>query len=336
MYQLTLYQKAWAVARKNQGASISEIARELNFSRTAIRNAIQRYEETGSFERKPNPGRPKKFTGRDVRALKHHVLNNRRETLSEIMVNIPVNAGINTFRKELKHLNLNSRIARKKPFINDKQRLKRLNFAKEHQHWTLEDWRRVIFTDESSFQTSGCSSIVRVRRRPNEVMLPSCLAPTFQSGRSSFSVWGGISYNRRSPLVFLKEGERKSASFIDQVYDPVLKDFYNSYTNSPILMEDNAPIHTSKLSRNWKENAKFVCLDWPPQSPDLNPIEHVWKKMKAAKQKRLHFVKSKTALKMLVAFEWRKLDVNYINKLIDSMPRRMKAVIKNKGYSIKY
>lgn len=335
MSQLTPVQKAYAVFRKNEGISIAQIARELNFTRTAIRSAIRRFEDTGSYERQTTSGRPKKFNDRDRRLLQRYVLKNRRSSLKEIMANVDVNASINTFRKELQKLNLNSRIARKKPFINERQRRRRLEFAKEHQNWTLEDWRRVIFTDESSFQTSSCSSIVRVRRRPNEVMLPSCLAPTFQSGRSSLSVWGGISYNRRTNLVLLKKGERSSAQFIEQVYEPVLKNFYNS-SSSSILMEDNAPIHTAKVARKWKKDMNIDCLNWPPQSPDLNPIENIWMMMKLARRKRLQFVKNISALEMHVVSEWKSLDVHKINKLIDSMPQRIKDVIKNKGYSINY
>ncbi|KAG2202758.1 hypothetical protein INT47_004782 [Mucor saturninus] len=64
---------------------------------------------------------------------------------------------------------------------------------------------------------------------------------------------GGIGTN----LVLLKKDERSSAQFINQVYEPVLKDFYNG-SSSAILMEDNAPIHTSKV-RKWKKDME--CLD---------------------------------------------------------------------------
>ncbi|KAG2193075.1 hypothetical protein INT47_008900 [Mucor saturninus] len=319
MSQLTPDQKSYAVAKSNQGTSISPIARELNFSRTAIRRAIQRFKQIGSYQRQATSGRPKKFINRDKRVLQRYVMKNRRSTLNKIMANVDVNASINTFRKELRKLYLNSRIARKKPFINEKQRKRRLEFAKQHQNWSLEDWRKVIFTDESSFQTSSCSSVVRVRRRPNEVMLPSCLAPTFQSRRSSLSVWGGIGYNRRTNLVLLKKGERSSAQFINQVYEPFLKDFFNG-SSSAILMEDNALIHTSKVARKWKKDMGIICLDWPPQSPDLNPIENVWMMMKLARRNRLQFVKNISTLQMHVVNEWKKIEVEKINKLIDSMP----------------
>ncbi|KAG2193943.1 hypothetical protein INT47_003513 [Mucor saturninus] len=166
-------------------------------------------------------------------------------------------------------------------------------------------------------------------------MLPSCLAPTFKSGRSSLSIWGGITYNRRSSLVFFNKGQRSSNDFIKQVYEPVLLDFYNS-CSTPVLMEDNAPIHTAKVAREWKDNHQIVRLNWPPQSPDLNPIENLWMILKRAKERRFEYVRNIESLKVLVESEWNLMSIEKINKLIDSMPKRMKDVIRSKGYLIDY
>ncbi|KAG2202757.1 hypothetical protein INT47_004781 [Mucor saturninus] len=106
MAQLTPDQKAYAVAKSNHGTPISQIARELNFSRAAIRRAIQHFKQTGSYQRQATSGRPKKFSNRDKRALQRYVLKNKPSTLKEIMANVDVDAGINTFRKELQKLNL--------------------------------------------------------------------------------------------------------------------------------------------------------------------------------------------------------------------------------------
>jgi len=47
------------------------------------------------------------------------------------------------------------------------------------------------------------------------------------------------------------------------------------------LMQDNAPIHTANIIRNWLDEHSIPLVDWPPYSPVLNPIEHVWAKLKS-------------------------------------------------------
>ncbi|KAI9356120.1 hypothetical protein BD770DRAFT_323464, partial [Pilaira anomala] len=89
-----------------------------------------------------------------------------------------------------------------------------------------------------------------------------------------------------------------------------------------------------KACSNWKKDENMVCSNWKPQSPDLNPIENVWMKMKAIKKRRLHNATRMTALEIIVAYEWENVGVDYINKLIYSIPQQMKAVIRNKGYPI--
>ncbi|CEG76926.1 hypothetical protein RMATCC62417_11752 [Rhizopus microsporus] len=162
-----------------------------------------------------------------------------------------------------------------------------------------------------------------------------CLAPTFKSGRTSIMVWGAIAGGKKSKLVFMKKGMRTSADFINQVYEPVLLDF-NKSLDIPVLMKDGTPIHRVKIAAEWREAKGIKKMSWPAQSPDLNPIENLWSIMKKRVNAVYPYTKSQQVVEVVLESVWREFTPEAINKLIDSMPRRVKDVIEARGGPTKY
>jgi len=109
------------------------------------------------------------------------------------------------------------------------------------------------------------------------------------------------------------------------------------------FMQDNASIHTAKKIKNWFRDEGISLLNWPPYSPDMNPIEHVWKKLKEVIHQRhpelIDMGKSEAdllALSAAIIDAWDAIPQTWLNNLIDSMPRRVEAVRKKKGWHTKY
>jgi DDE superfamily endonuclease len=177
-------------------------------------------------------------------------------------------------------------IACSRLFINKKQAKTRLAFAKKYKWWRTRHWKRVIWSDEAIFET-GKRGRVYVTRRPDEKSCQTCIKSVYRSGHMSVMIWGAIGWDYKSPLVFLeKEESRKgicSTAYLKQVLESVIFPYYDALSDDSkeqfIFTEDGAKIHKGK-ARLPQLNKGIRGFNWPPFSPDLNPIEKVWRWMK--------------------------------------------------------
>jgi transposase len=335
--ELTIEERAEIAMLRSCGKTLKEIATTYNVHFTTVAAIAKKKQITGTVANRPRSGRPTLFKERDQRALKRTLLSNRRAPLAEIKNCMPTQISITTLRKEIHKLDFWNRVAPKKPFLSQKHKADRLRFALAHEHWTVEDWSRVIWTDESSFEIGKNSRQVRVWRRVHEKHDQDCLAPTFKSGRTSVMVWGAFTATSKSNLILMPVGKRTAADFVDLVYDKELETYYFSHRDqaAPILMEDGAPIHRAATSRLWREQRGMEKLQWPAQSPDLNPIENLWMHGKDEVQNKVR-PNNKEEMWQAVKQAWDAVSQERIAKLVRSMPDRIRAVIKAEGGSTRW
>jgi hypothetical protein len=238
-----------------------------------------------------------------------------------------------TIRSRLRASGLLARHAAKKPFISAKNRVARLAFAREHLHWTVLQWKQILWSDESRFQLFRSDGLHYVRRPIGHRFTPRFLQPTVKHGGGSLMVWGCFHGGGLGPLVQIH-------GIMDRFYyRDILNDYMVPYAddNMPLtftFQHDNDPKHSSKLVREWLLENHVRVLLWPAQSPDLNPIEHLWDYV----SRRLSF-KNCTNLQQLFAAAkdiWSNIPSSYIEKLVSSMHQRCRAVISARGYPTSY
>ena len=199
-------------------------------------------------------------------------------------------------------------------------------------NWSLTEWTKVVFSDESRFGLFHSDGRARVWRQAGERHHPDCVTPTVKFGGGSVMVWGCFSWWGVGPLVVVK-GTLDQDGYVDLMSEhlvPYLKQV-DKQSHGVVFQEDNASCHTSKYATWWRQTHNIPRMPWPAQSPDLNPIEHLWDHLDRQVRKRKHLPTSLPELEAALQDEWSKISLSVLRKLISSMPSRRDAVIKAKG-----
>jgi transposase len=219
---------------------------------------------------------------------------------------------------------------------------KRLKFAQETCNI---NWKQVIFSDECSVERGAGKDAVWVFRYPEEQWHPQMIEPRDTAKQISQMIWGGFWYNGRSDIVFIKRDDNAPRGGYSAIsYTNALKEgLVPIYDPGDILLQDNAPVHTASLTQKWLEEHGVWVLDFPPKSPDLNPIEHLWRALKREIIRRhpdLELMGESEAdwqaLREAIKEAWNRIGEELLQSLVDSMPRRLAAVRKAKGWQTRY
>lgn len=126
----------------------------------------------------------------------------------------------------------------------------------------------------------------------------------------------------------------KYRQILDEELLPHAEAVYGEDRGAWTFMQDGAPCHRSATVREWFAQTGVQVMEWPAQSPDLNPIESMWFQIKRAIGRR-NF-ETKQALWEAVAEEWNKVTMEQRIKLVESMPKRCLEVIRANGMATKY
>lgn len=314
-----------------QGYSRRQIAKQLNCSM----KFVDRWRNARQFEDKKRPGGPRKLHGSQVSKVLHLANEGTTNSVRSLSAQIGNKVSKDTVWRTLRRNNLKPFRHQRKPMLTQVQRLNRRLFARKYK--SSRHWHRWLFTDEKIFKSNHLPNIkncVACRKSADEAPI----VPVTR-GYVSLHVWGGIARHGKTPL-FIIEGNLTAQKYVKLLRYNAIPAAFTLFDNCAfIFQQDGAPAHTAKTTMQYLHNcnkvqAYFGRGQWPSSSPDLNPIENAWALIQSRVDEQ--HPRTKQGLLKIVMQEWDSLPIPYLENLFDSMPRRLKAVLENKGGSTKY
>jgi len=287
-------------------------------------------------------GRPPKLTRRARLYCVREMTIGGKETAADVARSLQENLGVSvhvdTVRSALHKEGFGSIVKPKKPNLTPKNVKDRLAWAIAHKDWTQDDWRRVIWSDETKINRFGSDGRKYAWKRDAEPIQPRHVQKTVKHGGGNIKLWSCITYEGVGYVV-------KIDNTLDQhLYKEILKDDlartigdYGIEKQKVIFQHDNDPKHTADSVKEWLSNQEFEVMRWPAQSPDLNPIENMWALLK----QRLYRNYETPPKGMIEHWErigqtWYQITKEECQKVIDTMPDRCQQVIAKNGYWIAY
>lgn len=324
--------RAAVVTLAAEGHGRNEIASMLPCSRPTVTQWTHRWRDERSLQDAERSGRPRCTDDATDEAIADFAEEKKFVTPKQIAAELALPVSDDTVRRRLDEAGLHGRVARAAPMWTPTHIRKRISFAGGYARWTEADWERVIFSDETHVELSPTGQIW-VQRPVGAEYDPQYVIPR-RLHSERVTLWGCFCA-REIGQAEIFVGEFDASKYVDVLQHnllPAARSFFPS--GQWWFQQDNAPQHTSRAAQRWFHNNGVDCIDFPPLSPDLNPIENMWADLKRRVEQRR--ARTMEELEQHLKEEWEATSPTLLASLAHSMPARLAAVRANEGHYAGY
>jgi transposase len=311
------------------GYGYGAISKQLNLNRSTIAKHCEKMDHLSKLPPKEKVYKGK-IKGRDVLKIKKYIIWNPTDSLGDIINGCDLNVSQATLSRYLKRMDMPSKVAKRRIVMTEVNKLKRVQFAKRMLKKSDEWLSTIWFSDETIVKSRPNGEIVFYRCPPGD----EWYEPSNASGGNSVMFWGLISKAAYGPLVEVV-GKNTAQSYIGTLKEYLLPEI-QAAGSLVTFQQDNASIHKTAAVMAFLEETQVNTIDWPPQSPDLSPIENIWNimkmKLKALKPRPRSHAEMRDAMLKI----WSELADNLREHLVGTFRTRLKLCIKAKGELIKF
>ncbi len=291
-----------------------KIGRDLDISPSTVHNIIKRFKESGGISVRKGQGRKPKLN--KPWSPIPHCIKNRHSSISDITTwaqdyfGKPLSS--TTIRSYIHKCQLKLYCAKRKPYVNSVQKRRRLLWARRHLGWTITQWKTctvVRWISISGIFWEEWTPCAPDQRRKGS----SRLLPATSPKPGSVMVWGCVSALGKGNLHFC-DGTINAEKYIEILEHNMLPSRRHLFQGRPcIFQQDNAKPHSAHITKSWLRRKRVRVHDWPACSPDLSPIENVWRILKCKMRQRRP--RTVAHLKTCLQEEWDKITPETLHHL---------------------
>lgn len=303
------------------------LSSKTGLSLSTVNYQLEKLKKTGSLKHRGGNGRPHSITTSMSRSISQQLRYNKNASAIDI-----TNKLQKTFNRSMSSRTVTNWfhehgyrnvLPHQTPMLTERHKEKRMEWCLAHRN---QNWDRVIFSDESSFQLFR-NTIRRWTLRPEKETKP------VPKDRKKIMVWGAFS--GKGTVGFFPFMEiMDSHLYVDILKNNLVESAKYQFGHRWTFQQDNDPKHTSKFTRKWLSDNVPILLEWPANSPDLNPIENLWSIIKRRVEKKNPRNINKLREEMLL--EWESLEVDLLKHLVMSMNFRILECIEKNGDRINF
>ena len=258
------------------GMGYRTIGKQLGEKATTVGAIIRKWKKFKMTVNLPRSGAPCKISPRGASMIMRKVRDQPRTTRQDL-VNDLKRAGTTVSKKTisntLRRHGLKSCSARKVPLLKPAHVQARLKFANDHLDDPEEEWEKVMWSDETKIELFGLNSTRRVWRKKKDEYNPKNTIPTVKHGGGNIILWGCFSAKGTGRLHRI-EGRMDGAMYREILANNLLPSVRAlKMGRGWVFQHDNDPKHTARATKEWLRKKHLKVLEWPSQSPDLNPTE---------------------------------------------------------------
>jgi hypothetical protein len=344
IHEYTEYERGRIIELHAQGKKKVQIAAELNISDTGVGSFLRHWQRTGTISDKPRSGRPKSLAPEEVRkmftGLKRGTVNNAADIMREPTLRGKKKPCKSTILKTLKEADAKVHHQELKPALTSAQRKARVKFAEKWRTRTVDEWKKVVFSDEGAiprFPKGNPGVVILPKGYP---FTPRLQKKTASHGGGEVKLWAAIC--SEGILAWqLYEGDMTASKYRGILKKNLIRRAEDYFEDEEwIFQQDGDPSHTATSTIEYLEtHHNLTLMAWPSSSPDLNIIENLWSYMNGilARQEPARSMKEHTARVVALCEEMTgPTHKDFFQKLYDSLPKRMEEVIARKGYPTHY
>ncbi|KAG3112528.1 hypothetical protein PI124_g2657 [Phytophthora idaei] len=326
--ELTDVEKGAVIGLREAGWTFIAIGKHLGRSATGVGNV---WEARKGRKKAKRPGRPRKGSARTQRQI---ILEAKKTggSSSGVKASLGINESARTVRRVLKRTPQMGFVKRQRtPMLKPHHKLARRNWAQAMIR-ARTDLDRVIFSDEKKFNLDGPDGM---QYYWHDLRTEKETFYSRQNGGGSVMIWGGFSSKGTTDIAFLS-GRQSPLDYHETLTSHLLPFGEAIHDGSYVFQQDNANIHSSNSTKSFLKDLDATVLVWPALSPDLNPIENVWGMLVRDVYCGGKPYITVEELKIAIRRAWGRLKLQKLQKLLDSMPDRVGAVLEGNGKKTKY